>query len=73
MRRAFNVITELSAALSAIRETFSLAKIINDAKTDAEVKAATSELQVRLFTLQTDSVSPGETIGLKEEEIVRLK
>ncbi|EJO8752749.1 TPA: hypothetical protein ACHLGH_004696 [Escherichia coli] len=73
MRRAFNVITELSAALSAIRETFSLAKIINDAKTDAEVKAATSELQVRLFTLQTDCVSLGETISLKEEEIVRLK
>ncbi|BDO95251.1 hypothetical protein [Escherichia coli] len=67
------MITELSAALTAIRETFGLAKVINDAKTDAEVKAATSELQARLFMLQTECISLGEIVSLKEEKIVRLK
>ncbi|MBS8535755.1 hypothetical protein KER10_25150 [Escherichia coli] len=39
------MIAELSAAMAAIKETAGLAKVINDAKTDAEVKAATIELQ----------------------------
>ncbi|HFO3969789.1 TPA: hypothetical protein ACHKS2_002758 [Escherichia coli] len=71
--RAFYVIAELSAAMAAIKETAGLAKVINDAKTDAEVKAATIELQNKLITLQAECFSLGETISLKEEEIVRLK
>ncbi|WP_256119898.1 hypothetical protein [Escherichia coli] len=64
------MIAELSAAMAAIKETAGLAKVINDAKTDAEVKAATIELQNKLITLQTEYFS---LISLKEEEIVRLK
>ncbi|WP_072017574.1 hypothetical protein [Erwinia typographi] len=45
----------------------------NDAKTDAEVKAATIELQSKLITLQTESFTLGDVIRLRDEEAVHLK
>ncbi|HHH7213773.1 TPA: hypothetical protein ACP69G_003519 [Escherichia coli] len=67
------MIAELSAAMAAIKETAGLAKVINDAKTDAEVKAATIELQNKLITLQAECFSPGDAIRLRNEEIMLLK
>jgi len=67
------VIAELSAAMAAIKETAGLAKVINDAKTDAEVKAATIELQSKLITLQAECFSLGDAIRLRDEEVVHLK
>ena len=67
------MIAELSAAMAALRETASLAKVINDAKTDAEVKAATIELQNKLITLQAECFSLGDAIRLRDEEVVHLK
>lgn len=67
------MIAELSAAMAAIKETAGLAKVINDAKTDAEIKAATSEIQGRLITLQMECFSLGDVIRLRDEEIMHLK
>ncbi|WP_370548333.1 hypothetical protein [Edwardsiella tarda] len=67
------MIAELSAAMTAIKETAGLAKVINDAKTDAEVKAATIELQSKLITLQAECFSLGDAVRFREEEIMHLK
>lgn len=67
------MIAELSAAMAAIKETAGLAKVINDAKTDAEVKAATIELQNKLITLQAECFSLGDVIRLRDEEAALLK
>lgn len=67
------MIAELSAAMAAIKETAGLAKVINDAKTDAEVKVATIELQSKLITLQAECFSLGDVIRLRDEEAVFLK
>lgn len=72
-RRVLNVIAELSAAMAAIKETAGLAKVINDAKTDAEAKAATIELQNKLITLQAECFSLGDAIRFRDEEIMHLK
>lgn len=67
------MIAELSAAMAAIKETAGLIKVISDAKTDAEVKAATIELQSKLLTLQTECFSLGDVIRQREEETMLLK
>lgn len=67
------MIAELSAAMTAIKETANLAKAINDAKTDSEVKAATIELQSQLITLQAECFSLGDAIRLRDEEAMHLK
>ena len=67
------MIAELSAAMAAIKETAGLAKVINDAKTDADVKAATIELQNKLITLQAECFSLGDAIRLRDEEVMHLK
>lgn len=72
-KRVFTVIAELSAAMTAIKETASLVKIINDAKTDAEVKAATIDLQSKLITLQAECFSLGDAFRLRDEEVMHLK
>ncbi|QLU25297.1 hypothetical protein HV192_16105 [Klebsiella oxytoca] len=72
-KRVFTVIAELSAAMAAIKETAGLVKVINDAKTDAEVKAATIDLQGKLITLQAECFSLGDAIRLRDEEVMRLK
>lgn len=72
-KRVLSVIAELSAAMTAIKETAGLVKVINDAKTDAEVKAATIDLQNKLITLQAECFSLGDAIRLRDEEVVHLK
>ncbi|EKA2135623.1 hypothetical protein OKB61_004356 [Citrobacter freundii] len=67
------MIAELSAAMTAIKETAGLVKVINDAKTDAEVKAATIELQNKLISLQAECFSLGDVIRQREEETMLLK
>ncbi|NHE81903.1 hypothetical protein G9400_20055 [Klebsiella michiganensis] len=67
------MLAELSAAMTAIKETATLAKAINDAKTDAEIKAATIELQNQLITLQAECFSLGDVIRLRDEEAMHLK
>lgn len=67
------MIAELSAAMAAIKETAGLAKVINEAKTDAEVKAATIELQSKLITLQAECFSLGDAIRLRDEDAILLK
>ncbi len=67
------MIAELSAAMTAIEETAGLVKVINDAKTDAEVKAATIDLQNKLITLQAECFSLGDAIRLRDEEVMHLK
>lgn len=67
------MIAELSAAMTAIKETAGLVKVINDAKTDAEVKAATIELQSKLISLQAECFTLGDVIRLRDEEAALLK
>ncbi|WP_178081636.1 hypothetical protein [Plesiomonas shigelloides] len=67
------MIAELSAVMTAIKETVSLAKVISDAKTDSEVRTAIAELQSRLLTLQAECLSLGDTIRSRDEEIMHLK
>jgi len=56
------VIAELSAAMAALKETAGLVKVISSAKTDAEIKAATFELQSKLITLQSDCFTLGDVV-----------
>lgn len=67
------MLPELSAAMTAVKETVGLVKVISGAKTDAEIKTATFELQNKLLTLQTECFALGDAISLKNEEVVRLK
>lgn len=67
------MIAELSVAMTAIKETAGLLKVINDAKTDAEVKNATIELQNKLITLQGECFSLGDVIRQRDEEANILK
>lgn len=59
--------------MTAIKETAGLVKVINDAKNDSEVKAATIELQNKLITLQAECFSLGDVIRVRDEEAALLK
>ncbi|EBS1324064.1 hypothetical protein D6T51_07960 [Salmonella enterica subsp. enterica serovar Muenchen] len=65
--------TEFSAAMSALKETAQLAKIFNDAKTEAEVRAAVGELNVKLMSVQRECISLIELARSYQEETVALK
>lgn len=67
------MIAELSAAMAAIRETAQLAKLINDAKTEAEVNAAVGELNSKLASIQRECVSLVELVGTYQEINASLK
>jgi len=67
------VIAELSAAMAALKETAGLVKVISSAKTDAEIKAATFELQSKLITLQSDCFTLGDAVRSRDEEVMLLK
>lgn len=64
---------DISGGYVAIKETLSLLKTINDAKSDYERRVATAEIQSKLLTLQSDSFSLMEAIRSREEEIALLK
>lgn len=67
------MIAELSAAMAALKETAGLVKVIGAAKTEAEIKAATFELQSKLITLQSDCFTLGDAVRSRDEEVVLLK
>ncbi|WP_420909997.1 hypothetical protein [Rosenbergiella epipactidis] len=69
----FTVIAELSAALAAIKEATGLAKTIREAKTESEILAATSDLNMKLLSLQNDCFMLGDMVRLREESIMELK
>jgi Zn finger protein HypA/HybF involved in hydrogenase expression len=72
-RRVIKVIAELSAALSALKETAGLVRVINEAKNDAEVKAATFELNNKLLTLQSECFTLGDAIRARDEKVKLLE
>lgn len=67
------MIAEFAAAMTALKETVGLVRVINEAKTDAEIKDATFELQSKLLALQSDCFSLGDAIRLRDEEVAYLK
>ncbi|WP_318041678.1 hypothetical protein [Citrobacter portucalensis] len=64
---------DISAAFVAIRETLGLLKVVNDAKNDHEVRSATSEIQSKLLTLQSECFALGDLVRAHEAEVVALK
>lgn len=64
---------DISAAFVAIKETLGLLKVVNDAKTDHEVRSATSEIQSKLLTLQSECFALGDMVRSHEAEVVTLK
>ncbi|WHP81812.1 hypothetical protein MQ089_08310 [Edwardsiella anguillarum] len=64
---------DVSAAFTVIKEVFGLLNVVNGAKSDYEIKAATSEIQGKLITLQNDCFALGDMIRAKEAEVVALK
>lgn len=66
------MITELSAALSVIKETAGLVKIINESKGKAEIQSATNEINNKLIDLQFKCFSLGELLSSRGEEITHL-
>lgn len=67
------MIAEFTAAMSAIKETASLAKVISDAKTEAEVNAAVSDMVSKLTSVQRECMSLIELVRFYQEEAVSLK
>lgn len=64
---------DISATYTAIKETLSLLKVVNDAKSEFEKRDATSEIQSKLLTLQGECFALGEMVRSHEAEVVALK
>ncbi|POZ14086.1 MULTISPECIES: hypothetical protein [Lelliottia] len=67
------MIAEFTAAMAAIKETASLAKVISDAKTEAEVNAAVSDMISKLTSVQRECMSLVELARSFQDENVTLK
>jgi hypothetical protein len=67
------MIAEIGASLAALKEAFSLVKVIQDAKSDAEIQQATFDLRDRLSTLQMQNINLEELINYYREKIVNLE
>ena len=67
------MIAELTAAMTAFRETAQIAKLMNEAKTQAEVNAAIGELNSKLASIQRECVSLVELVGSYQEINASLK
>ncbi|EKS5473739.1 hypothetical protein QB715_003219 [Escherichia coli] len=67
------MIAELTAAMTAIREIAQIAKLMNEAKTQAEVNAAIGELNSKLASIQRECVSLVELVGSYQEINASLK
>lgn len=67
------MIAEFTAAMSAIKETAALAKVISDAKTEAEKNAAVSDMVSKLTSVQRECMSLIELARSYQEETVTLK
>ncbi len=59
--------------MTAIRETAQIAKLMNEAKTQAEVNAAMCELNSKLASIQRECVSLVELVGSYQEINASLK
>ncbi len=64
---------DISTTYTAIKETLSLLKVVNDAKSEFEKRNATSEIQSKLLTLQGECFALGEMVRSHEAEVVALK
>lgn len=71
--RMFTVIAELSTALTAIKEAIGLSKLIKEAKTESQVIAATSDLNLKLCSLQEYCFTLSDMVRLREERILELE
>ncbi|QGX91227.1 hypothetical protein EFZ10_06055 [Tatumella sp. TA1] len=67
------MIAELSAALTAIKEAIGLSKLIKEAKTESQVIAATSDLNLKLCSLQEYCFTLSDMVRLREENILELE
>lgn len=67
------MIAELTAAMTAIRETAQITKLMNEAKTQAEVNAAIGELNSKLASIQHECVSLVELVSTYQEINASLK
>ncbi|EMY0058027.1 hypothetical protein AAIB98_004223 [Providencia rettgeri] len=50
------MLPEITASITAVRESLNLLKAINDAKTESEIRNATFELQRKLQDIQMDNL-----------------
>lgn len=57
---------DISAEFAVMKEVFGLLNIVNGAKSDYEIKAATPEIYVKLITLQNDYFALGDMIRKKD-------
>lgn len=64
---------EITAAMSAIKETTALAKVISNAKTQAEINSAVSDMVSKLMSVQRECMSLIELARFYQEEAVTLK
>lgn len=67
------MIAELAGSITAIRESFNLVKVIGDAKTDAEVQAATFELRNKLQDIQMENLKLTDLIFSLKAQIAELE
>ncbi|EAO6531115.1 hypothetical protein G0R83_004974 [Salmonella enterica] len=67
------MIAELSAAISALKETAQLVKVFSNAKTEAEVRSAVDALNAKLISAQCECMSLIELARSYQEETVALK
>ncbi|WP_274371507.1 hypothetical protein [Morganella morganii] len=64
---------EIAGSLAALKESFNLVKVINEAKTDAEIKGATFELQRKLQDIQLENLKLIELITNDRAKIAELQ
>lgn len=67
------MIAEFSAAMAAIKETATLARVVSDAKTEAEITAAVGEMVSKLTSVQRECITLVELVRTYQEETVALK
>ena len=67
------MIAEFTAAMAAIKETASLAKVISDAKTEAEINAAVGDMVSKLTSVQRECMTLIELARSYQEETIALK
>lgn len=67
------MIAELSASLASIKSAIDLVKVINEAKTESDIRNATYELQRQLMSLQIENIRLAELISSQVEQIRSLR
>ncbi|HDL6959159.1 TPA: hypothetical protein PXM37_002758 [Yersinia enterocolitica] len=67
------MIAEIGVSLTVLKEAFGFLKVIQDAKSDAEIQQATFDLRDRLSTLQMQNINLEELINSYREKVVKLE